>query len=45
MIEYLQEIWNSAPIWVWKRILTALGIIIILVSINSLAKSKYPKHK
>jgi len=41
----IQDFWYNIPPWALSRILTILGIIIILVSINSLAKSSLKKRK
>tara|TARA_Y100001970_G_scaffold262338_1_gene346451 strand:+ start:2472 stop:2606 length:135 start_codon:yes stop_codon:yes gene_type:complete len=36
---------TSVPNWVLSKMLTILGVIIILISLNSLAKSSLKKKK
>ena len=36
---------TNVPTWVLSKMLTILGVIIILISLNSLAKSSLKKRK
>tara|TARA_Y100001968_G_C19234440_1_gene656157 strand:- start:386 stop:526 length:141 start_codon:yes stop_codon:yes gene_type:complete len=45
MSEYFGNIWGSLPQWIWLKFLTISGLIILFVSLNSLAKSSLKNRK